>query len=196
MSMAQTRVSAARKLIHMAVALVPAAGWWISHPLAVALAAAILAASSLVEVARRRWQWVNRLLWQLLPTTFRPWEEQRVLGSTWLGLGVLASLLLYGRDAGGTAVLFLVWGDPLAEWAGRTWGKPGQAKTTVGSLACLLACLVAALVGVGLGGLSPWAAAAGALAATAVERWSPPPDDNVWMPVIAGLLILAVERLL
>lgn len=194
--MAQTRVSAARKLIHMAVALVPAAGWWISYPLAVALAAAILVGSSLVEVARRRWQWVNRLLWQLLPTTFRTWENQRVLGSTWLGLGILASLLLYGRDAGGTAVLFLVWGDPLAEWAGRTWGKPGQGKTLAGSLACLLACLVAALVGVGLGGLSPWAAAAGALAATIVERWPPPPDDNVWMPLAGGFVISAIGWLL
>jgi dolichol kinase len=194
--MAQTRVSAARKLIHMAVAIVPAAGWWISYPLAVALAAAILVASSLAEVARRRWQWVNRLLWQLLPTTFRAWEDQRILGSTWLGLGVLASLLVYGRDAGGTAVLFLVWGDPLAEWAGRTWGKPDAGKTLAGSLACLLACLVAALVGVGLGGLSPWAAAAGAVAATAVERWTPPPDDNVWMPLVGGLAISAVEWLL
>ena len=180
----------------MAVALVPAAGWWISYPLAVALAAAILVASSLAEVARRRWQWVNRLLWQLLPTTFRSWEDQRILGSTWLGLGILVSLLLYGRDAGGTAVLFLVWGDPLAEWAGRTWGKPGAGKTLAGSLGCLLACLVAAFVGVGLGGLSPWAAAAGAVAATVVERWSPPPDDNVWMPLAGGLAISAVEWLL
>lgn len=189
-------MSAARKLIHMAVALVPATGWWLSYPLAIALTAAILAASSLVEVARRRWQWVNRLLWQLLPTTFRAWEDRRVLGSTWLGVGVLASLLLYGRDAGGTAVLFLVWGDPLAEWAGRIWGRPGKGKTLAGSLGCFLACLVAALVGVGLGGLSPWAAVAGALAATIVERWPPPPDDNVWMPIVGGLAISLVGWLL
>jgi dolichol kinase len=188
---AELRVSPVRKLIHVAVALVPAAGWWVSYPLAVALAATILAASSLMEVARRRWAWVNRLLWQLLPTTFRAWEERRVLGSTWLGVGVLASLLLYGRDAGGTAVLFLVWGDPMAEWAGRTWGRRRESKTLAGSLGCLLACLVAALVGVGLGGLSPWPAVAGAVAATAMERWSPPPDDNVWMPVLGGLVIWA-----
>jgi dolichol kinase len=189
-------VSTARKLIHLAVALVPATGWWLSYPSAVALAAAILVASSLVEVARRRWEWVNRVLWQILPTTFRAWEDRRVLGSTWLGVGVLASLLLWGRDAGGTAVLFLVWGDPLAEWAGRTWGNGGGRKTLAGSLGCLLACLVAALVGVGLGGLSPWAVVAGALVATVVERWPPPPDDNVWMPVVGGFVIAAVESLL
>jgi dolichol kinase len=181
-----------RKLLHMAVALVPAAGWWLSHEIAVALAAALLVASGAVDLVRHYWPGLNRLLWRLLPTTFRPWESRRVLGSTWLALGVLATLLLFGRDAGGTAVLFLVWGDPAAELVGRQFGEPGRRKTWAGSLACFGACVLAALVGVGLGGLGPGPALAGALAATLVERWSPPPDDNVWMPLLGALTIVAV----
>lgn len=181
--------------MHLAVAVVPAAGWWLSHELALALSAALFAASGLVDLARRRWPGLNRLLWRLLPTTFRPDESRRVLGSTWLGLGILLTLLLFGRDVGGTAALFLLWGDPAAELAGRAFGPPGRPKTWAGSLACLAACLLAALVGVGLAGLDLWPALAGALVATLVERWSPPPDDNVWMPLLGGLAIVAVAWL-
>jgi dolichol kinase len=173
----------------MAVAVVPAAGWWLSPEISLGLAIALLAGSGVVDLARHRWPTLNRLLWHLLPTTFRLWETRRVLGSTWLGLGVLATLLLFGRDVGGTGVLFLVWGDPVAELVGRRFGKPGQGKTWPGSCGCFGACLLAAWVGVGLGGLSPGPALAGALGATLVERWSPPPDDNVWMPFLGALAI-------
>jgi dolichol kinase len=182
-----------RKLIHVAMALLPAVGWWGSHLLALALGGLLVGASLAVEAARRWWPGVNRLLWRLLPTTFRPWEDRRLLGSTWFAIGALASLLIYGRDAGGTAVLYLAWGDPAAELVGGRWGRPGQEKTLAGSLGCLGACLVAGLVGVGLGGLSPWAGLAGAVTATLIERWSPPPDDNLWMPLLSGLAVLAVQ---
>lgn len=189
------RLSLVRKLVHLAMAIVPAIGWWVSYPLSLALAGLFLLASLVVEAARRWWPQINRLLWWLLPTTFRQWEDRRVLGSTWFALGMLATLGLFGRDLGGTAVLFLAWGDPAAEIVGRRWGRPGEGKTLVGSLGCLVACLVAAGVGVGLGGLSPWAALAGALVATLVERWSPPPDDNLWMPLLSGLTMAAVQWL-
>lgn len=182
-----------RKLIHLAMALLPAVGWWVSYQLALILAGLLLGASLAVEAIRRWWPGVNRLLWRLLPTTFRAWEDRRVLGSTWFVVGALASLLLYGRDAGGTAVLFLAWGDPAAEMVGRRWGRPGQKKTLVGSLGCLAACMVAGLVGVGLGGLSPWAGLTGAILATLVERRSPPPDDNVWMPILSGLAMVVIQ---
>jgi dolichol kinase len=188
-------MSLLRKLIHLAMAWLPALGWLISYQLELALAALLLLASLIVEVARRRWQWVNRLLWRALPTTFRSGEGQQVLGSTWFAVGALAALILFGRDIGGTAVLFLTWGDPAAEFVGRKWGQPGRRKTLAGSLGCLLACLLAACVGIGLGGLNPLAALTGAVVATLVERWSPPPDDNVWLPIVAGLAIWVLQRL-
>jgi dolichol kinase len=189
----EQHLSLTRKLIHLAMALVPAAGWWYGGWLALVLAAAMLAASLVAEAARRWWPWVNRILWQLLPTVFRAWEGRRVLGSTWFAIGTLATLLLCGQDAGGTAVLFLAWGDPAAELVGRRWGRTGARKTLAGSLGCLVACLVAGVAGVGLGGLSPWTVLAGAVVATLTERRSPPPDDNLWMPLFSGLAMVVVE---
>lgn len=182
-----------RKLIHMAMALIPAAGWLVSYWLALALAGAMLVASLAVEAMRRWWPWVNRLLWRLLPTTFRSWEGKEILGSTWFAVGATATLFIFGQDVGGTAVLFLAWGDPMAELVGRRWGRAGEGKTLAGSVGCLLACLVAGLVGVGLGGLNPWTALTGAVVATLVERWSPPPDDNLWMALLPGLGMSVVE---
>jgi dolichol kinase len=187
------RPSLTRKLIHLAIAIVPAAGWLLSYWLSLVLAIALLLASLAVETARRLWPRVNQLLWRFLPSIFRPWEGQQVLGSTWLTVGMTATLLLYGRDVGGTAVLFLVWGDPLAELVGRRWGQADEGKTLAGSLGCLAACALAGFVGIGLGGLNAWVVLAGAVVATLVERWSFPPDDNMWMPVLSGLAMDTVQ---
>jgi len=189
-------MSLLRKLIHLAMAWLPALGWLISYPVELALSAALLLASLVVEVARRRWQEVNRLLWRMLPSTFRSDEGQKVLGSTWFAVGALVTLVLFGRDTGGTAVLFLTWGDPAAELTGRRWGRPDRRKTLAGSLGCLLACLLAACVGIGLGGLNPLVALTGVIVATLAERWSPPPDDNVWLPILTGLAMWVVQRVI
>ena len=183
----EPRASLTRKLIHLAMAILPAIGWWVSYGLSLALTAAMLGSSLIIELARRQWPWCNRLLWRLLPTVFRTAESHRILGSTWFAVGAMMSFLLFGRDVGGTAVLFLAWGDPVAEVVGGRWGRAGQSKTVVGSLGCLMACVVAGLVVVSLGGLSPWAALLGAVVATLVERWAPPPNDNLWMPMLSGL---------
>jgi dolichol kinase len=185
-----------RKLIHLALSVVPAIAWFLSYELALALAGVLLAASLVVEAARRWRPWVNHLLWRFLPSVFKDGEQRRVLGSTWLSVGMLAALGLFGRDVGSTAVLFLTWGDPAAEFLGRRWGTRGQSKTLAGSLGCMAACLMASVVGVGLGGLSPWVVLAGAGVATLVERWTPPPDDNVWIPVLAGLTMAAIQWLM
>ena len=189
------RASLTRKLIHLAMAIIPAAGWWIAYWLALALAAVMLGASLIVEAARRWWPRLNHLLWLLLPTVFRDSEDRRVLGSTWFAAGATAALLLFGQDIGGTAVLFLCWGDPLAEMVGRRWGRAGQGKTLAGSLGCWVACLVAGAVGTGLGGLGVGAVLAGGVVATLVERWSPPPNDNLWMPVLSGLAMALTQWL-
>ena len=65
-----------------------------------------------------------------------------------------------------------------------------------GSLGCLLACLLAACVGIGLGGLNPLVALTGVIVATLAERWSPPPDDNVWLPILTGLAMWVVQRVI
>ncbi len=185
-----------RKLMHVAVSLVPFSGWLVGFWLSMAIAAGLVVASLLLEAARRGWPWVNRFLWRIIPSVFREGEKHSMLGSTWLALGMWVTFLLFRRDAGGTAVLFLAWGDPAAELVGSRWGRLGRRKTLPGSAACFLACLVAAATGVVLGSMPLWPALAGAALATLVERWSPPPDDNFWVPFLSAAVMLAIQWLL
>jgi dolichol kinase len=184
-----------RKGIHLAMTVVPAVGWLVSYEWALALAVLVLVASLALEASRRWWSWVNGLLWHLIPSVFRTWEDQHVLGSTWMAIGMLATLLLCGQDAGGTALLFLIWGDPAAELVGRRFGQPGRPKTAAGSAGCLAACLLASAISLLVTDLNTWAVLSGAGVATAVERWSPLPDDNLWIPILSGLTILLFQHL-
>ena len=60
----------------------------------------------------------------------------------------------------------------------------------------MLVCAVAGLVGMGLGEVGLSAVLLGAVVATLIERWSPPPDDNLWMPILSGLGMVATEMLI
>jgi len=185
-----------RKVIHAAMAAVPLAGWLWAPWAALALAAILLAGSLLLEAARRAWPSVDRILWGNAPALFRPAERRGVLGSTWFAGSMLAVLLLFGQDVGGLGVLFLAFGDPVAELAGRRWGRPGLRKTWAGSIACLAACLVTAAGAALCSLLPPAAACSGAVAAAAAERWSPPPTDNLWIPFFSCLVMAAGMNLL
>jgi dolichol kinase len=185
-----------RKLMHAALAIVPLAGWLFAPWVALALAAALMAGSAVLEVARRIWPGVDGTLWGHAPSLFRSWESQGILGSTWFAVSMLGILLLFGQDVGGLAVLFLALADPAAELAGRRWGRPGVRKTWAGSLACLGVCLAIATAGFLLGLVPPAAAVAGGVAAAAAERWSPPPTDNVWMPLFSSMVMVACLQIL
>ena len=75
-----------RKLIHLALSVVPVIAWFLSYELALALACVLLAASLALEAARRWWPWVNCLLWRLI---YRP---QLRLDTPWATFGIQSAL--------------------------------------------------------------------------------------------------------
>ena len=186
----------ARKLMHAALAAVPIAGWLFEPWVALVLAGLLVLGSLALEMGRRFWPWIDRTLWGLAPGLFRPGEEQGILGSTWFAFSMLGVLFFFGQDLGGLVVLYLALGDPAAEIAGRRWGRPGVRKTWAGSAACLVVCLATATAAALLGLVHPAVATAGAVAAAAAERWSPPPTDNIWMPLFSAMVMAACYQLL
>jgi dolichol kinase len=176
--------------------VLPAGAWFLADWLGLALSAAFLVASIALEIIRRHWSGLNAFLRKMLPGVIRDTENQGVLGSTWFAIGAFVAFLVFGPFTGGAAVLFLAWGDPAAAIAGRKWGNLSRRKTWVGSLACLGATSLAALAAAHYGNLNLWAALCGAGAATLVERCSPQPDDNVWIPILSGLSIWIVQKTL
>jgi dolichol kinase len=59
-----------------------------------------------------------------------------------------------------------------------------------------MVCLAMATAVALLGLVHPAVAVAGAVAAAAAERWSPPPTDNIWMPLFSALVMAAYHQLL
>jgi dolichol kinase len=68
-----------------------------------------------------------------------------------------------------------------------------RGKTLEGSCACLAACLVAGAILAAVTHVALWVAVLGAVCATLVEFLSPPPNDNLTIPLIAGGIMSLVK---
>lgn len=179
-----------RKLFHLFSAfyavLYLAAGrertLWILGPVA--------ALSAVVEAVRLRRPEVNAALLRRFGGIQREKERTRPSGIFWMLTGVLATAAVVPHpDIVATAILYLTFGDGLAGWVGRVWGRIrlGE-KSLEGSLACFLAMwLVGTLV------LRPTEGApealVGAVIGTVLEALAPPPDDNLTIPLLSGLAL-------
>lgn len=131
----------------------------------------------------------------------RTWRHLDVLdfvavasfGELFLAVGVIVTALLFlvgGPNAFLGGLLILAFADPMAALVGKTYGKRpytifGEIRTYEGSLTCLLvSALIMALFGV------PWYLAlfAGLILAV-VEALTPRGSDNLFLPVVAALIL-------
>ncbi len=96
----------------------------------------------------------------------------------------------------GVSLVFLSVGDSAAALMGRKFGRTPlvSGRTLEGSLSALLSCLLVSIPLMHLSAaqgwkLSPTGLLAGALAATLAELFEVPLDDNLRIPVFAGLVM-------
>jgi glycerol-3-phosphate acyltransferase PlsY len=100
-------------------------------------------------------------------------------------------LLLFDRTAAAVALLLLALGDPVAALAGRAAPGPRLwGKSPVGTLAFLAAGLAGAGAWVIWTGLPlHWSLVAAAVVAAVVEFLPLPVDDNLSVPLAAGVTL-------
>jgi dolichol kinase len=150
------------------------------------LATAYVAATAiLVEVLRLRVPAVERGLAALVPV-YRDRERTRPSGAMWLALGYAAAAWVPHPTASLAGILVGGLADPAGALVGSRYGG-GAPKSIAGSAAVGVIAVVAAL----LTGLPLAAAAGAAVAATVVERWPGPCDDNLLVPPAAALAAFA-----
>jgi phytol kinase len=114
-------------------------------------------------------------------------------GELFLAAGVVCSALLFltgGPDAFLGSILILAFADPLAALVGSHYGTReykvfGERRTLEGSLVCFL---VSALI-IGLFGFTWYFALMGGLILAVVEALAPKGSDNLFLPLVAGLLL-------
>ena len=141
------------------------------------------------EVLRFRNKRVNAWFLSLLKPLLREYETSRLTGASYMLAASLISFLVFERDIAVLAICFLAVGDALAAIAskylsrksppGKTWGR---------NLACFISCAVIGLVFYYAGFGIHWVTAlVGAIVATIVEAVPIPINDNLTMPLLAGL---------
>ena len=100
------------------------------------------------------------------------------------------------RDVVLASLWFLAVGDAAAALVGRTWGHIRiGAKSLEGSAACFLACWAAGAVFLDSPGGGVPEAAVGAFTAALLEALPMPLDDNLWIPVVSGLVLTLLRTL-
>ena len=115
-------------------------------------------------------------------------EHER--GFIYFFIGIILTLFFFGFNpaVANAAILLLVFGDSVSTLVGRKWGRiklPRQERKTLeGSTAFLLVGFLVTLTQ-----LPPLPALLGAIAGSLTEAYSPL-DDNLTIPLVAGLVMI------
>ena len=134
-------------------------------------------------------QWFCFLFYSLL----RDYEKARITGASYILIASLLAFLAFPRDIAVLALFFLAVGDPVAAIA-RRMATRHRSRVALGAAACFLSCVIigVAVYFAGLAVTVP-AALVGALVATAVETLHLPVNDNLTMPLLAGLAMFLMQ---
>ncbi len=181
-----------RKLIHLLSGLIPLFYLWfdLSRREAVTILGILAIPFLAADIARRYLPTLNRAFSTWLEWALREKERARLTGASYSLIGAWLTILLFEKRLACAALLVLAVGDTVASLVGRAVGGRtllGR-KTAAGSLAMFVASSLVALAFV-----PPWVAVGGALAATLVELLPLPIDDNLTIPLAAGLALMLLS---
>jgi dolichol kinase len=139
----------------------------------------------LSDLARFSIPGLNRLFFRLFRPFASPREARGVASSTWYIAGCFLAVAVFPREVAVASILVLALADSVASYVGRRWGRrPFGTGSVEGSTVFFL---VAFLILVPVAG---WGVAAVVAGLTAlVERTPWPLDDNLTVPLTAGLLL-------
>jgi len=149
----------------------------------------------LLEIIRFVSPKVNNWFYSFFNTVLRPSETSHITGASYLLLASLFSFLVFARDIAVVSVCFLALGDSLATIIGEGSNRRKLFKKTLeGDIVCLFACLIIGFIlhYVGLD-ISPVEVGFGAIIAAIAEALPLPVDDNVTIPIFAGLVMSLVR---
>jgi len=187
-----------RKATHMGGLCIPAGYYFLSLSKAAALY--IMVPVALVMIAIDITRLRNRGFWRNIagPLAGRMVRGHEVAGdftgATYILISFCLTIGLYEKYIAIAAICFIIVGDTFAALIGRKLGRHRFGRKSVeGSLGCLLGTVIVALLTPGL----PLAVALpGAVVATVTEALSTNIDDNISVPIVAGLAMTLLTSIL
>jgi dolichol kinase len=178
-----------RGLVHIAAGLfIAAVASVASRPLMILLLGLLTGVFIVVDLIRLRWKQLNLFYTMMFGMFMREYEIKRVTGASFLLLGSLVSMVLYGNEITVLAVSFLAIGDPLAHFAEDRWGKTRIGRKTLqGGIACFIGCAIIGLLWYSNArDVSLAVVFTGAVAASITHLLPVDIDDNLTIPVLSG----------
>jgi dolichol kinase len=146
------------------------------------------------ELARLRVSGINQWFISHFGSMLREEEKSSLTTSNYVLLAALLSYMVFGRDIAILSVSFLAIGDVAAAIVGQHIGRTRLfGKALEGDLACFFSCLVIGFIlyyaGLNVGSLTIVIGAVGATVGQAIQT---PIDDNLTLPLLAGVLMAVV----
>lgn len=193
-----------RKLTHMGALVIPG-GYYIlglskGEMLAILIPVSILALFA--DISRlRNWRfWKLSFCQKLLAPMVRKHEEDGDFsGATYILLSFCLTIGLYTKPIALTAITFIIVGDTFAALIGRKVKSLRfyKNKTIAGSIGCLAGMvMVAFLAPILISGIDLQVALAGAVIGTVFEAFSFGIDDNVTVPILSGLFMTLLMKII
>lgn len=147
------------------------------------------------EFLRFRAPGINRWFFSFFKPLLREKEVSRLTGTSYMLIASLIAFLAFQRDIAVLALSFLAVGDPVATIVGKHLGKRRfLGKTVEGDLACFISCLAIGFIFYYAGSNIPLLAIlAGSVAASVVEAIPLPINDNLTMPLFAGVVVTMMQ---
>jgi glycerol-3-phosphate acyltransferase PlsY len=147
------------------------------------------------ELLRFKLLGVNSWFLRYFRPLLRQEEASRITGASYIVIASLIAFLAFPRDIAVMALSFLAVGDAVAAIVGRYMGKRRLlGKTLEGSLACLISCITTGFIfycaGLNVGLLTIFL---GSITATITEALPLPINDNLTMPLLAGVVMAVIQ---
>jgi len=147
------------------------------------------------ELLRFRAPEMNRWFFWFFKPLLREKEVSRLTGSSYMLIASLVAFLVFPRDIAVLALSFLAVGDSMAAIVGQRLGQRKLlGKTLEGDLASLISCVAVGLVFYYAGLDIPLLTIlVGSVSAAIVEAIPLPINDNLAMPLFAGVMMTIMQ---
>lgn len=201
------RVELQRKAIHLGALVLPFSILVLPQPVALGALTALAVFAVGLDVARQRVPAVRRLVvdrvfgWLMRPEEIPPEGGPLVInGAAWMCVSAALCAALFPPGVAAAALAMLMVGDGAAAVVGRRFGRtkwPGSLKSLEGSAAYAITAFGIGLAVVAFpgSGLTVGVCALGAVVGAVVEAVPIPLNDNVRVPLVSGLAMLAASGL-